>query len=182
MSTTGHIFLAMSLDGYIARQDDGLDWLMKQPTEGEDHGFDAFMASVDCLIMGSNTFHTVLGFGEWPYTKPVIVLSRTMTEDNIPCHLKDKTALFSGTPKEAMDFAWSHGYRRAYVDGGKVVQAFLREDLIQDMVVTVVPILIGHGKSLFGAINSDKDLDLVECKPYPSGLVRLKYAVKEQGS
>ena len=81
---TGHIMMAMSLDGFVARKDHSLDWLNKQPSNEEDHGFFEFMDGVDALVMGSGSLRTVLGFGEWPYSKPVVVLSRSMTQQDLP--------------------------------------------------------------------------------------------------
>ena len=95
---TGHIMMAMSLDGFVARSDHTLDWLEKQSTEGEDHGFEAFQESVDVIVMGSGSFRTVLGFGEWPYVKPVVVLSRSMASDDVPENLRDKVEITSLKP------------------------------------------------------------------------------------
>ncbi len=119
--TTGHVFMAMSLDGYIARADGGLDWLMKQRTDGEDHGYDAFMASVDGLVMGRGSFETVLSFEAWPYEKPVIVMSNTLGPDDIPDALRAKVCVTDQIPTALMESLSREGWRRAYVDGGKIV-------------------------------------------------------------
>lgn len=91
--TSGHVFIAASLDGFIARCDDSIDWLTKQKTEGEDHGFDAFMGSVDGLVLGRASFQKVLTFGEWPYRKPVVVLSKTLTGAEIPGSLRGRVRI-----------------------------------------------------------------------------------------
>jgi dihydrofolate reductase len=175
--TTGHIFMAISLDGFVARADSGLDWLMKQPTEGEDHGYASFMESVDGLVMGSGSFKTVLAFDPWPYEKPVIVLSRTLTPKDIPEGLRGKVTLSNLAPRPLMASLADIGWTRAYIDGGKIIQSYLREGLIADMTVTVVPILIGQGKRMFGTLDADVDLRLLSSQSFASGLVTSKYEV-----
>lgn len=174
---TGHVFMAMSLDGFVAREDSGLDWLMKQKTDGEDHGYTDFMASVDGLVMGSGSFRTVQAFASWPYEKPVIVLSKTMNQDDIPDHLRDKVTVNRREPREVMQGLTELGWKRAYIDGGKIIQSFLREGLIHDMTVTIVPILIGQGKRMFGTLQADVDLRLLTTQSFASGLVTSKYQV-----
>ena len=142
--------MATSLDGYVARSDGRLDWLMKQKTEGEDHGYDAFMASVDGLVMGRGSFDNALTFGEWPYQKSIVVMSSTLTDADIPEELQTRVRLSSQTPELLMQELDSEGWKRAYVDGGKIVQSFLRAGLISDITLTHVPILIGEGLPLFG--------------------------------
>jgi dihydrofolate reductase len=100
-SITGHVFIATSLDGFVARNTDNpetkLDWLMKQDTVGEDHGYDDFIESVDGLVMGRGSFETLLGFEGWPYGKPVIVVSQSLTKSDIPDELSDKVELVKET-------------------------------------------------------------------------------------
>lgn len=175
--TTGHIFMAMSLDGFVARADSGLDWLMKQPTEGEDHGYASFMGTVDGLVMGSGSFQTVLAFDPWPYEKPVIVLSNTLKPKDIPESLRDKVTLSTLAPRPLMAYLADIGWTRAYIDGGKIIQSFLRAGLIADMTVTTVPILIGEGKRMFGPLEADVDLRLVASTSFASGLVTSRYEV-----
>ena len=175
--TTGHMFMAMSLDGFVAREDFGLDWLMKQKVDGEDHGNAAFMDSVDGIVMGSGSFRTVLAFETWPYEKQVVVLSRTMKPTDVPKKLRDRVSVSALAPQQLMTSLSEQGWKRAYIDGGKIIQSFMREGLIQDMTVTVVPILIGTGKRMFGALNADIDLLLLGSRSFPSGLVTLRYEV-----
>ncbi|MDV7141057.1 dihydrofolate reductase family protein [Tropicimonas sp. TH_r6] len=175
--TTGHIFMAMSLDGFVARDDFGLDWLMKQKTDGEDHGYEAFMESVDGLVMGSGSFRTMLTFDAWPYEKPVVVLSKTLKPKDIPADLRDKVSISDQAPQRLMASLSEQGWERAYIDGGKIIQSFIREGLIADMIVTIVPILIGEGKRMFGPLNADIDLQLLDSKSFASGLVTSKYKV-----
>lgn len=177
--TTGHVMMAMSLDGFVARKDHTLDWLMKQPTQEEDHGFEAFQASVDVIVMGSGSYRTVRGFGDWPYVKPVIVLSRSMANADIPDELRDRVEVSRLTPHDLMAQLDVRGMKRAYVDGGAIIRSFLAERLIADMRVAIVPILIGQGIRMFGDLPADIDLELTGSKSYSSGLVDLEYRVRQ---
>ncbi len=169
--------MAMSLDGFVARKDHQLDWLMKQQTDGEDHGYDHFIASIDVIIMGSNTFRTVLGVGDWPYTTPVIVLSRTLKDDDIPVHLTDKVEILNQSPSQLVRELKSRNIKRAYIDGGAIVRAFMAEGFIETMHITIVPILIGDGVRLFDKQPRDIDLHLEKTETFASGLVDLHYRV-----
>lgn len=175
--TTGHVFIAVSLDGFIARQDGDIDWLMKHSTEGEDHGYDEFIGSVDGLVMGRASYEKVLTFGDWPYSKPVVVLSRTLASGDVCETLHGKVRIVDSSPQETMQNLSDEGWRRAYVDGGQVIQSFLRDGLIRDITVTRIPILLGSGLPLFGQLDHDLDLKHVKTKAYPSGLVQSKYEV-----
>ena len=174
---TGHVYIAASLDGFIARRDGDLDWLMKQPTGGEDHGYDAFMDSVDGLVMGRGSYEKVLTFGEWPYAKPVVVLSRSLAPEDLRADLAGKVRILDASPRRTMETLAQEGWKRAYVDGGQVVQAFLRAGLIRDLTLTRIPILLGDGIPLFGPLDRDIDLRHVETKAYASGLVQSSYEV-----
>jgi len=175
--TTGHVFIATSLDGFIAREDGELDWLMKQPTAGEDYGYDAFMESVDGIVMGRKTYEKVLSFGEWSYPKPVVVPTRTLTEESIPEHLAGRVSVSQEAPAELMQRLGAEGWKRAYIDGGQVIQSFLRAGLIETITVSRIPILLGSGIPLFGGLDEDIDLRHVETKTYPSGIVGSQYEV-----
>ncbi|MCB4454946.1 dihydrofolate reductase family protein [Leisingera sp. McT4-56] len=176
--TTGHVFIATSLDGFVARQDHSLDWLHKQPVaEDDDGGFAAFMDSVDGLVMGTGSFRTLLGFGHWPYTKPVVVLSSSLTEQDIPEELKDKVRLSTAAPADLMQKLQQEGWTRAYIDGGRMVQSFLRQGLIADLTITTVPILIGSGIPLFGSLDQDIDLQVASSRILPTGMVQTTFRV-----
>ena len=178
--TTGHVFIAVSMDGFIARKDGALDWLMKQKTEGEDHGYDDFMASVDGLVIGRGSFLKVLTFDEWPYEKPVVVMSASLGDNDIPAALRDRVRLSRLSPRALMAELGKEGWARAYVDGGKIIQSFLAEGLIADMVLTRIPILIGEGLPLFGPLENDIDLKHVSTRTFPSGLIGSTYQVSQQ--
>ncbi len=175
---SGHIMMAMSLDGFVARKDHSLDWLNKQHAENEDHGLIEFMNSVDAIVMGTGSLRTVLGFGEWPYEKPVVVLSRSMTKQDVPENLHDKIDFSTASPEELWGIFRERGYNRAYVDGGAIIRSFLQAGFIQDMKITLVPILLGDGIRIFGETDGDIDLELISATPFPSGMVDLVYEVK----
>lgn len=175
---TGHIMMAMTLDGFVARPDHSLDWLFKQPTDAEEHGFSAFMDSIDVLVMGTGSLKTVMGFDEWPYQKPVIVLSRSMTKTDLPEELQDKVEFSSATPEALWEELDVRGINRVYVDGGAIIQSFLKAGFVQDMKIGLIPILIGSGIRIFGENGRDIDLELVSTRGMKSGSVELVYKVK----
>ena len=166
----------------MARVDHRLDWLPGQTPGDEDYGYDAFVESVDGLVMGRGTYETVLGLGDWPYRKPVVVLSRSLRQDDLPAELTDRVEISDLGPPDAMDALTQKGWARAYVDGGRVVQSFLRHGLIEDLVLTSVPVLIGSGLRLFGELDADIDLELVSSTPFSSGLVQSHYRVRADPS
>jgi dihydrofolate reductase len=166
-------FIGTSLDGFIARADGGLDFL--PPGGGEEHGYRAFFASVDALVIGRHTFETVLGFDPWPYgEKPVFVLT---TRPLAPAPRGAVVERLSGPPAEIVARLAARGFQHLYVDGGVTIQRFLRAGLIQRLVITRVPVLIGTGIPLFGALERDVALTHVATRAYPSGLVTSEYAV-----
>lgn len=179
--TTGHVFIATSLDGFVARTDHQLDWLLKQETAGEDHGYDEHIARVDGLVMGRGSFETLMTFDKWPYDKPVVVMSKTMTAADVPAELEGKVRVTDLDPPELMRALHADGWSRAYVDGGKVVQSFIKLGLVEDIVLTLIPILIGDGVRLFGEIDADIDLELVGSRSYESGLVQVRYRLPGGG-
>lgn len=152
MEKKNRIFIATSLDGYIADENGGIDWLDSIPEIHDiDTGYHQLMSEIDALVMGRSTFETVCGFDiDWPYPKPVFVLSRNMTE--IPEQFKDKAQLVNGTLTAVLEQIHQKGYQRLYIDGGKVIQSFLKEDLIDDMIITVIPVLLGSGIPLFAEL------------------------------
>ena len=169
------VFCATSLDGFIARSDGDVSWL-GTPSDGEDDGgFSALMESIDYLVMGRNTFEKVLAFGVWPYGKPVVVL--TSRELDVPKRLSQKVETMSGTPTEVVAALADRGAKHLYVDGGNTIQTFLKAGLIQNIIVTTVPILIGSGISLFGTLDNDIHLQHLETRTLARGLVQSEYQV-----
>ena len=173
------VFIATSLDGFIARKDGSVDWLMAaggEPNDTEDFGYKVFFDSVDCMIMGRNSMEMVLEYAQWPYEgKRVIVLSHTLTE--VPEPLAGKIELYSGSLKELVAKLKQEGYKRAYVDGGKTIQSFINEGFISDLVITTIPVLLGEGLPLFGKTPSDIKLKHVETIAYANGFVKSTYEI-----
>jgi dihydrofolate reductase len=174
---SAHVFIATSLDGFIARRDGAIDWL---PTDGSgdagDHGYTAFTAGIDAVVMGRNTFEVVLGFGGWHFTKPVVVLSSR--DVAIPPELAGKVVAMSGTPEQVSAECAARGWHELYVDGGVTIQRFLRAGLIDRMIITRIPVLLGEGLPLFGPVAADVRLDHVRTQAYDSGLVQSEYRVR----
>lgn len=176
--TTGHVFIATSLDGFVARANHKIDWLTKHQTEGEDHGYESFVATVDGVVMGRGSYRTVLSFGQWPYQKPVVVMSKTLTPDDVPPPLRHSVEITRLDPIELMQELKKRGWTHAYIDGGRVVQSFIRHGLIKELTLTTVPTLIGDGIRLFGQLDRDIDLELIEGKTFGSGLVQARYRIQ----
>ena len=174
---TGHLMMAMTLDGFVARSDHRLDWLMALDTEGEEHGFAAFQDSIDVIVMGSGSFRTVLGFDDWPYHKPVVVLSQSLMQADIPAHLQDRVELSQLSPDALMAELGQRGIDRVYVDGGAIIRSFLRAGHIRDMQIAVAPVLIGDGIRMFGDLDADITLRLDTVSSFGSGLVQMSYSV-----
>jgi len=167
------VFVGTSLDGFIARANGDLDFL--DAGGSEPHGYDEFMATVDALVIGRKTFETVLSFGQWPYgKKPVFVLSSRPLASAPPEAVVEH---MSGEPAEIWSQLVDRGIQHIYVDGGITIQRFLRAGLIQRLIVTRVPVLIGSGLSLFGALEHDIVLQHVATRQYAGGLVQSEYAL-----
>lgn len=171
------VYIATSLDGFIAREDGGLDWLPGADGggAGEDYGYQAFMASVDVIVMGRRTYEQVLTFGDWPYQVPVAVLSSRPLE--VPAALAKAVEWMSGSPGEIVERLARRGAEHLYVDGGVTIQRFLRAGLIQRLIVTRIPVLIGSGVPLFGPLEKDIALRHVETRSYSSGFVQSEYEI-----
>lgn len=160
------VFVGVSLDGCIARADGSIDWLDAMNARvppGEDLGFGEFMRGVDAIVMGRATFETVMRFPEWPYgVLPIVVLSRTW--ENLPVDAPNTVSLSHESPRVLVERLSAQGVRRIYVDGGATVQSFLADGLIDEMTITTLPILIGAGRRLFGATQSDVLLEHASTK------------------
>ncbi len=173
------VYIATSLDGFIARENGELDWLPGSDgtTGDEDFGFNAFFNSVDVLVMGRKTYETVLSSGQWFYgEKQVVVLSRTLTRvaDSLPGTVE----LRACSPATlAADLAAS-GAQHVYVDGGQTIQSFLNAGLIQEIIITRIPVLIGTGIPLFGAVHRDVKLYHIETQTFSNGFVQSRYEIE----
>jgi dihydrofolate reductase len=162
------VFVGMSLDGFLAGPGDDLGWL--KPFEGEEHGYAEFFASVDTLVVGRRTYDVVRGFESWPYSgKRCVVLTHRPLK---PLHGEEPS---SEAPGPLVARLSSEGARTIYVDGGIVIRQFLAADLVDELTVSVVPMVVGNGVPLFAQGGRPHALSLIESRAYPSGLVRLRY-------
>ncbi len=175
MEKTNRVFIATSIDGYIADKNEGLDWLHSIPNpENIDMGYSKFIEQIDALVMGRRTFETVCGFDiDWPYQKPVFVLSNTLEE--IPDKFKDKVHLVKGTMSDILERIHQSGYYRLYIDGGATIQSFLKEDLIDEMVITIIPILLGGGSPLFSELPNELEFECTRSEVYLDKIVQNQF-------
>ncbi len=176
---TASVFVGTSVDGFIARPNGDLDFL--PPGGGEPHGYDEFMATVDAIVIGRRTFETVLTFDPWPYgDNRVVVLSSRPVDLSGAAARGGVVEQMGGPPEEVVSRLAARGARHLYVDGGNTIQGFPRAGLIQRLVITSVPVLIGDGIPLFGTLPRDIRLHHVMTRHYPSGLVQSEYNVAAQ--
>lgn len=171
---TSTVFIGTSLDGFIAREDGDIDWLTSRGEKAGDLGYDEFIAGIDTIVMGRATYETALGFGEdmWPYAGlHVAVLSTTLATDTDP-----RITIYRGID-ELVAGLTARGTKHVYADGGQVIQSFLRAGMIDKLIISTAPVLIGTGLSLFGALDGDVDLVLEESKSFDAGFVRSTYTV-----
>ncbi len=179
MNKKNSVFIATSLDGFIADRNGGIDWLHSIPNpDNNDMGYTEFNKKIDALVMGRTTFETVLGFDiDWPYDKPVFVLSNKLKE--IPDTHKGKAFLVKGTLTEILDQIHEKGLNRLYIDGGTTIRNFLKENLIDEMVLTTIPILLGGGSSLFTELPNELKFELNGTKTYLNQIVQTHYKRKK---
>ena len=177
MSIQCSVFIATSLDGFISRENGSIDWLMKAnplAPAGEDCGYKTFISTVDAVVMGRNSFEMVLSFDPWPYGDlSVIVLSSKPIA--IPNHLKNHVSSSSETPEILVNRLAQQGFKHLYIDGGITIQGFIAAKLINEITLTLIPVLLGTGRPLFGAIGQDISLNRIATKSYDGGFVQLKY-------
>ena len=169
------IYVGTSLDGYIADKDGGLDWLQYIPNpDNLDFGWTDFMDNIDAVVMGRNTFETVCSFDcPWPYSKPVFVLSNSLTL--LPDEHKEKAELINGSISEVLKNIHQKGYTQLYIDGGALIQSFLKEDLIDEMIITVIPILLGGGIKLFGDLPKQMKFEYLTTEVLLNAMVKNHY-------
>lgn len=171
---TATVFVGASVDGFIARSNDDLDFL--PPGGGEPHGYNEFIASIDAIVIGRKTFEKVLTLGPWAYgDKRVVVLSSRPLD--LSAAVGGSVEQMGGPPAEIVAHLAASGARELYIDGGITIQRFLRAGLIQRLIITRVPVLIGEGVPLFGTLPRDIRLRHVATRHYPSGLVQSEYEV-----
>jgi dihydrofolate reductase len=167
------VYIATSLDGLIARKDGRLDWLSIVERPGEDYGYARFFASIDTLVMGRKTYETALSFEPWPYAgKRTVVLTHAAPA---PRHGE---SFYSGDLGALVEQLARDGARHVYVDGGTVLSQFLALGLVDDVTVSIIPVLLGEGVPLTQHLGRDVGLRLVESRSFESGLVQLEYRVE----
>ncbi len=166
------VFIAASLDGFIARRDGNIDWLSIVERPNEDYGFKRFFDTVDALVIGRKTWETAKGFEPWPYAgKRVVVLTHRELE------AKHDEERYEGKPEPLVEKLGAEGVKRVYVDGGNVIRQFLAANLISDLTLSIIPILLSEGEPLFGKLGHDVPLKLRDAQKFESGLVQLHYDV-----
>ena len=178
------VFIATSLDGFISRDDGSIDWLMKANTLapfGEDGGYKSFISTVDGLVMGRHSYEKVLSFDEWPYGNPPVVVMSSQSV-TIPKHLITCISTSKETPIALVHRLSKQGAKHLYIDGGVTIQGFLTNNLINELTITLVPVLLGSGRSLFGKLNSDVDLNQVAIRTFEGGFVQVKYHINVQNN
>jgi dihydrofolate reductase len=167
------VFIGTSLDGFIARKDGDFDWLSHFANEEAILAYKELISRIDAIVIGRGTFEKVLSLDPWPYEKRVFVLSTTIKQ--IPDSVKEKVTLLSMKPAELLSYLSNHGFSNLYIDGGKVIQEFLKEDLIDELIISKAPILIGSGIPLFGYLDKDLQFRHTHTEINPNGLVRSYY-------
>ena len=175
MKNKNIVFIAKSIDGFIAGKNGELDWLQSIPNpENNDMGFVSLMNEIDAIVMGITTFEMVCSFdGEWPYNKHLFVLSNSLSE--IPEKLKEKATLLNGSVNEILNNIHEKGFYKLYIDGGKTVQNFLKEDLIDELRISTIPILLGDGISLFDVLPKSLKINHLKTEVFLNQIVQSHY-------
>lgn len=173
------IYLALSLDGFIAREDGALDWLDRVQAEGEDYGYADFLAGVDAVLLGRKTFDTVLGFGAWPYEGKAVYVLSSRALGELPGFVPRDAAgpaRVSGPIEAVLGLISSEGRLSVYLDGGETARQALAAGLVDEMTLSLVPTLLGRGRPLFGPELPFSEWELLSARSFPSGLVQARYA------
>lgn len=183
------VFIATSVDGYIAESHGGLDWLhtagnaQADMSDNPDMGFSAFMDSVDCMIIGRKTMEAIsamdLSPEDWPYDDAhIVVLSNTLKQP--PKNLIGRVQMYCGGVPALIASLANQGYQHAYIDGGSVITLCLNLGLIQRMTITQAPVLLGEGIVLFGKITPAIKLENAQATAFANGFVQINYDVSYQ--
>lgn len=167
------VYIGTSLDGFIARKDGNIDWLVKFESTEIGESYMQFMENIDAHVIGRGTFEKVLTFETWPFEKKVFVLSNAIK--NIPLHLVDKVEIIAMSPVNVLNYLSNKGFTKIYIDGGKVIQQFLQADCVDEMIITKIPVLLGDGISLFGQLEHPIQFIHVSTKVFSNGLVKCQY-------
>ena len=178
MKKINTVYIAQSIDGYIADRNGGLDWLHSIPNpDNLDFGFADFLTSKDAIVMGRVTFETVLAFdGEWPYPIPVYVLSNSLTK--IPEEYQDNVELVNGDLSSVLAKIHAKNHTRLYIDGGTTIQSFLKQDLIDELIISTIPVLLGDGTPLFSELSGHLNFEHSSTKIFLDTIVQSHYKRK----
>jgi dihydrofolate reductase len=166
------VFIASSVDNYIATEDDSLDWLNAASRSDEDYGYQSFMSSVDCVAMGRRTWDSIEAIDPLPFAdRRVYVFTHRP-----PTSARPEITFWDASPSQALD-EWSRlGVEHVYIDGGQLISSFLAEGLVDDLVLTKIPVLLGSGRPLFTRVEKTTSLTLESVEAFPSGIVNLRYS------
>ena len=167
------VYIGTSLDGFIARKNGDIEWLTQFANDEALRSYEEFMKRIDAIVIGRGTFEKILTFPSWPYDKKVFMLSTSIKE--VPVMARDKITIISMEPKEVLQSLSDKGFSGIYVDGGKVIQSFLKEDLIDELIISKVPVLLGDGIPLFGHLATDLEFKHIDTQVSSNGLVRSYY-------
>ena len=171
---TNSVYIATSLDGYIATTNGGLEWLNSFPNPSDsDYGYHEFMDRVDALVMGRKTFDIVAALTPWPYTKKVFVLSGSLKE--VPAVLVDQVEIVNGDISTVVKKLNTRGYHNLYIDGGQTIQAFLRKNLIDELIISKIPLILGEGIPLFSPQDQPLKFEHCSTEVFEGGLVKSHY-------
>ena len=170
------VYIATSIDGFIARPDGGVDWLDVAGPDDEDYGFFEFMAGIDALVMGRKTLETALSLGPWYYGEtPVICLSSTLQAP--PEGTPDTVELMNASPQVVVDTLKARGLESLYIDGGTTIQQFIDAGLITRFIIARIPVIIGEGIPLFGKVPADIKLQHVKTDIFDNDITKSEYTV-----
>ncbi len=171
MKTT--VCIGTSLDGFIARKDGDIDWLTQFANDEAIQAYEEFNNKIDAIVIGRGTFEKVLTFPSWPYAQKAFLLSTSIKK--VPDILKEKITIILMKPKELLSYLSGNGFSHIYIDGGKVIQEFLKENLIDELIISKVPVLIGNGIPLFDYLDADLQFKHIQTQIASNGLVRSYY-------
>ncbi|PKG39805.1 dihydrofolate reductase family protein [Psychromonas sp. Urea-02u-13] len=180
------VYIATSADGYIATLEGGVDWLHTagnleaDMSQNPDMGFNDFIASVDCMVMGRKCMQVISSFNltpeQWPYgDKKIYVLSHSIKEP--PENLRGKVEMYSGDIPKLMKMLENDGFKHAYIDGGTTITSFINLQLINEMIITKAPVILGEGVPLFGKINQRIKLVDATSNAFPNDFIQVKYGI-----
>lgn len=175
MNQSNKVFIATSIDGFIADQNGDIDWLQSIPNPNNiDMGYSEFISDIDAIVMGRKTFETVCSFDmEWPYKIPVFVLSNSI--QNLPKEYQGKVEIVKGSAKNITKTIHDKGYHQLYIDGGSTIRGFLQEDMMDEMIITTIPIILGNGIPLFGGIDHRLQFACVDTQIFLDSIVQSRF-------